>query len=59
MSGISFYLVAIGLAYIDVKKLKRTEIGIGVDGEKWIFTKKAKDACAITNTNIGCSTKSD
>jgi site-specific recombinase XerD len=31
-----------GLAYADVKKLKRTEIGIGVDGEQWIFTKRQK-----------------
>lgn len=27
-----------GLAYIDIKRLKRSEIGIGVDGESWIFT---------------------
>ena len=26
-----------GLAYVDVKKLSRKNIGIGVDGEKWIF----------------------
>jgi site-specific recombinase XerD len=31
-----------GLAYADVKKLKRTEIGVGVDGEQWIFTKRQK-----------------
>jgi len=31
-----------GLAYIDVQKLKRTEIAIGVDGERWIFTKRQK-----------------
>ena len=31
-----------GLAYIDVKKLKRSEIGIGIDGEKWIFTNRQK-----------------
>jgi site-specific recombinase XerD len=31
-----------GLAYADVKKLKRSEIGIGVDGEKWIFTSRQK-----------------
>lgn len=29
-----------GLAYVDVKKLKRSEIGVGVDGEKWIFTNR-------------------
>ena len=31
-----------GLAYADVKKLKRSEIIVGVDGEKWIFTKRQK-----------------
>jgi len=31
-----------GLAYSDVKKLKRTEVAVGVDGEKWIFTKRQK-----------------
>jgi site-specific recombinase XerD len=38
-----------GLAYSDVKKLKRSEINIGVDGEKWIFTirKKTKTSSRI------------
>lgn len=31
-----------GLAYADVAKLKRTEITIGIDGEKWVFTKRKK-----------------
>ncbi len=31
-----------GLAYVDVKKLKRSEIAIGIDGEKWIFTNRQK-----------------
>ena len=31
-----------GLAYIDIKKLKRSEIGVGVDGESWIFTTRQK-----------------
>ncbi|HWK06828.1 MAG TPA: site-specific integrase [Puia sp.] len=31
-----------GLAYSDIRKLKRTEISTGVDGEKWIFTKRKK-----------------
>jgi site-specific recombinase XerD len=31
-----------GLAYADVQKLKRSEITIGVDGEKWIFTRRQK-----------------
>ena len=29
-----------GLAYADVAKLKCTEIRIGIDGEKWVFTKR-------------------
>jgi integrase len=31
-----------GLAYADVKKLKRNEIQIGIDGGKWIFTSREK-----------------
>ena len=31
-----------GLAYIDAKRLKRSEISIGMDGERWIFTKRKK-----------------
>ena len=31
-----------GLAYVDVQKLKRTEIAVGADGERWIFTKRQK-----------------
>ena len=31
-----------GLSYADVKKLKHSEIAVGVDGEKWIFTKRQK-----------------
>ena len=31
-----------GLAYVDVQKLKRTEIGEGMDGERWIFTRRQK-----------------
>jgi site-specific recombinase XerD len=31
-----------GLAYADIKKLKRSEIVIGVDGEQWIFTSRQK-----------------
>jgi len=30
------------LSYADVKKLKRDEIVIGVDGEQWIFTSRQK-----------------
>ncbi len=31
-----------GLAYVDVRNLKRSEINIGMDGEKWIFTSRQK-----------------
>jgi site-specific recombinase XerD len=31
-----------GLAYADVKKLKRTEIATGMDGVQWIFTHRQK-----------------
>lgn len=31
-----------GLAYADVKKLKRTEIATGLDGGQWIFTHRKK-----------------
>jgi integrase len=31
-----------GLAYVDAKRLKRSDISIGIDGEKWIFTKRKK-----------------
>jgi site-specific recombinase XerD len=31
-----------GLAYADVLKLKRNEIVTGIDGEKWIFTRRQK-----------------
>lgn len=31
-----------GLAYVDVQKLKRSEIQTGVDGQKWIYTKRQK-----------------
>ena len=31
-----------GLAYIDAKRLKRSEIVIGIDGERWIYTKRKK-----------------
>ncbi|WP_299760916.1 site-specific integrase [uncultured Pontibacter sp.] len=31
-----------GLAYVDVQQLKRSEIGEGMNGERWIFTKRQK-----------------
>lgn len=31
-----------GLAYSDVEKLSTSDISVGIDGEKWIFTKQRK-----------------
>ncbi|OKL42097.1 site-specific integrase [Pontibacter flavimaris] len=31
-----------GLAYVDVQKLRRSEIREGMDGERWIFTRRQK-----------------
>jgi hypothetical protein len=31
-----------GLAYSDVQKLRRSEISTGIDGGKWIFTRRQK-----------------
>ena len=31
-----------GLAYVDVKGLKKDHIGIGIDGQKWIFKNRQK-----------------
>ncbi|MFD3003088.1 site-specific integrase [Pontibacter toksunensis] len=38
-----------GLAFIDAKLLKKENIGIGIDGEEWIFTERQKtgNTCAI------------
>lgn len=38
-----------GLAYIDVKQLTRSNIGLGIDGVKWIFTNRQK---TDTRSNI-------
>jgi site-specific recombinase XerD len=35
-----------GLAFADVKKLKASEIGIGIDGDRWIFTSRQKTETA-------------
>jgi site-specific recombinase XerD len=35
-----------GLAYIDVKNLTKSHIGLGIDGEKWIFTHRQKTESA-------------
>ncbi len=42
-----------GLAYADIKKLKRSEIGVGVDSEAWIFTKLAFPFKAVANITLG------
>lgn len=31
-----------GLAYSDVKKMRRSEVFIGIDGEKWLLSKRQK-----------------
>jgi site-specific recombinase XerD len=31
-----------GLAYIDAKRLRRSDIVIGIDGERWIYTRRKK-----------------
>jgi site-specific recombinase XerD len=31
-----------GLAYADLQKLKRSEISTGIDGSKWVFTRRQK-----------------
>ncbi|HEY4194200.1 MAG TPA: site-specific integrase [Mucilaginibacter sp.] len=42
-SGIFFFLSCYtGLAYADVKKLRRSEIFTGLDGQQWIFTNRQK-----------------
>lgn len=41
-----------GLAYVDVKKLTENNIGMGVDGEKWIFINRTK---TDTRSNIRLS----
>lgn len=38
-----------GLAYIDVKNLRRSQISMGIDGEKWIYTHRQKTG---TKSNI-------
>lgn len=38
-----------GLAYIDVKKLTKNNITVGIDGEKWIYTNRQK---TDTRSNI-------
>jgi site-specific recombinase XerD len=35
-----------GLSYADIKKLKRLEICIGIDGSQWIFTHRQKTESA-------------
>ncbi|ASK28801.1 recombinase [Chryseobacterium sp. T16E-39] len=35
-----------GFAYVDVKKLSKSHINIGIDGDKWIFTNRQKTGTA-------------
>lgn len=42
MRDIFLFSCYTGLAYADVKKLKRSEIVIGVDGKEWISTSRQK-----------------
>lgn len=42
MKDIFLFSCFSGLAYVDVQKLKRSEIMIGVDGNKWIFSRRQK-----------------
>lgn len=44
-----------GLAYADVKKLKRSEIVKGVDGEMWIFTKRLKTSVPTRVPLLPCA----
>lgn len=39
----SFFSCYSGLSYADVQKLKTSDVGIGVDGERWIFTYRKKN----------------
>ena len=39
-----------GLAYADLQKLRRVDIVIGHDGEKWIHTERVKTETATTVT---------
>lgn len=39
-----------GLAYADVGKVRRSEVGIGVDGGQWIYA-SAKNENSITDTH--------
>ena len=41
-----------GLAYADVQRLKRSEVNLDIDSEKWIFIKRQKNGCFITDTLI-------
>lgn len=49
VKDIFLYSCFTGLAYIDVKQLTRSNIGLGIDGGKWIFTNRQK---TDTRSNI-------
>jgi hypothetical protein len=40
--GIFLFSCFTGLAFVDLQKLKRSEVGVGPGGEKWRFTKRQK-----------------
>ena len=42
-----------GLAYADVKKLKRSEIIIGVDDEQWLVSRRQKRDISATMGSVG------
>ncbi|KFC18034.1 site-specific integrase [Epilithonimonas lactis] len=42
VSDIFLFSCYTGLAYVDVKKLSRSHINVGIDGDKWIFTNRQK-----------------
>ena len=49
MKDIFLFSCFTGLAYIDVKKLTKNNVSIGIDGEKWIYTNRQK---TDTRSNI-------
>lgn len=46
-----------GLSYVDVQKLKFSDIGIGVDGERWIFSYRKKTDTRLAIPLLPIATK--
>lgn len=44
--GIFLFSCFTGLAYVNVKNLTKSYLSIGIDGEKWIFTRRQKTETA-------------